>query len=392
MKNRIIGFVLIFLAFAMNANSQTYDDVLKTIEENNKEIQAGRRLVESKYFDYRKDNLPEGPEISYGYFPDNSTTSGTKQVFEVSQSFQMPCYYRNHKAQSDLMINQEAIYQLIQKQNILGKAKYLLIEYVYLMKKNVIMDKRLKFAEDTYNAYLVRLEIGDADKLEVNKSRLHLVKVKKDKEEIWSNIIATREKLKALNGGTELEITIDGYPSDHLVEADSLFLDRLTRDPELLYSKKAVEISEKQIKVTKNLQLPEFSVGYGSETVANEEFRGVLVGLSIPLWKSNRAIQKAKIEYDYHNLNNLSFTETKMAEIKSMYLKAFTLQENLKTYETVLGSINSEELLKNSLGTGEISIIDFFTEMFYYYEVYDDYLTVERDYYQALANLYKYRL
>ena len=391
MKTKTI-LIISLLFLSTNIFSQSFDEILKTIEENNKDIQAGKKYVESKIFDYRKDNLPEGPEIVYGYFPDNTTTSGTKQVFEISQSFQMPCYYRNHKVQSDLMINQEAIYHLIQKQNILGKAKYLLIEYVYLKKKNVIMDNRLKFAEDTHNAYLVRLEVGEANKLEVNKSRLHLIKVKKDKEEIWSNIIATREKLKALNGGTELEITIDGYPSENLVEADSLFFDRLTRDPELLYSKKAVEISEKQIKVTRNLQLPQFSVGYGSETVANEEFRGVLVGLSIPLWKSNRAIQKAKIEYDYHNLNNLSFTETKMAEIKSMYLKAFTLQENLKTYETVLSSINSEELLKNSLETGEISIIDFFTEMFYYYEVYDDYLTVERDYYQALGELYKYQL
>lgn len=391
MRTKII-IVISLLFLSTSIFSQTYDEVLKTIEENNKEIQAGKKYIESKYFEYRKDNLPEGPELTYGYFPDNSTTSGTKEIFEISQSFQMPGYYRNHKAYSNLKINQEAIYQLIQKQNILGKAKSMLIEYVYLMKKNVIMDKRLKFAEDTYNAYLVRLEIGDANKLEVNKTRLHLIKVKKDKEEIWPNIIAIRENLKGLNGGAELEIAIEGYPSENLIEPDTLFFDRLSRDPELLYSKKAVEISEKQIKVTRNLQLPEFNLGYGSETVADEKFRGVLVGFSIPLWSSKRAIQKAKIEYEYFNLSNESFTETKMAEIKSLYLNAYTLQENLKSYETVLASINSEELLKTSLETGEISILEFFTEMFYYYEIYDEYLTVERDYYQALSELYKYRL
>jgi len=153
-----------------------------------------------------------------------------------------------------------------------------------------------------------------------------------------------------------------------------------------------VEASEKQIMVTKNLQLPELSLGYGSETVAEEKFKGVLVGISIPLWSSKRAIQKAKLESEFYNLSESSLNESKISETKIMYDQANTLKENMESYQSVLGEVNSQELLNVSLKTGEISVIDFFTEMFYYYEIYDEYLTVERDFYQSLNELYKYRL
>jgi outer membrane protein TolC len=179
---------------------------------------------------------------------------------------------------------------------------------------------------------------------------------------------------------------------ESLIEIDSVMLNRLSLDPELLYSQKSIEASQKQLKVTKNLQLPKFSLGYGTETVADEKFKGFLVGVSIPLWSSKRAIQQAKFETQYYDLSALSINQSKIAETNVLYKKAVSLEESLISYKAVLSSVNSEELLNQSLEAGEISIIDFFTEMFYYYEIYDDFLTVEKDYHQALAELYKYRL
>ena len=372
--------------------SQSYHEILQKIEDNNIEIQASKKHVESKAYEYRQHNLPDGPEINYGYFPNNSSVPGTKEIFEISQSVQMPCFYRNHKAFANLLISQDEYKQLIIQQNILSEAKSLIIEYVYLMKKASITDKRLKFANDMYSAYLIRLELGDANALEVNKARLHLMQVTKDEKQIRSEILSIREKIKSLNGGNDLDISVDDYPGENLIELDSIIFDRLSKDPELLSTKKAVEASEKQIMVTKNLQLPELSLGYGSETVAEEKFKGVLVGISIPLWSSKRAIQKAKLESEFYNLSESSLNESKISETKIMYDQANTLKENMESYQSVLGEVNSQELLNVSLKTGEISVIDFFTEMFYYYEIYDEYLTVERDFYQSLNELYKYRL
>jgi outer membrane protein TolC len=392
MKNRKLIFLYIFFIFSTNVFSQTFNDVLKAIEENNTDLQAGEKLVESKRFEYKQDNLPEGPELSYGYFPNNSTVPGPKEVFEVTQSLQMPCYYRNQSAYSKLMISQEELNHLVLRQNILSEAKTLLVEYVFLMKKISVADKRLKFAEDTYNAYLIRLELGDANVLEINKAKLHLLQVQKQEKELRTNVLTIKEKLRNLNGGLDLSLNVDEYPKESLIEIDSLLFEKLASDPEILFNQKAVEASQKQIQVTKNLQLPKFRVGYGSETVVDEKFKGVLVGLTIPLWGSKNAIQKAKIESAYFDLNTISIKQSKIADTKIKVGNIQSLQESLTSYETVLSSVNNEELLSKSLDLGEISLIDFFTEMFYYYEIYDDYLLLEKEYHQALAELYKYKL
>jgi len=392
MKNKLIIIIGLFSFIASSTIAQSFNELLNTIEENNTEIQASKKYVASKTYEYKSENLPEGPEFSYGYFPDNSTVSGTKEVLEVSQSFQMPCFYRNQSAYSKLRINQEELSQQMLRQNILIEAKQLLIDYTYRLKQMAIVDKRLKFAEDIYSAYMIRLETGDANALEVNKAKLHLMQVKRKEKDARNEILTIKEKLKYFNGGNELEITINEYPVENLIELDSLLFDQMTNDPEVQFNQKAVEVSQKRIKVAKNLQLPEFSLGYGSETVADEKFKGVIVGVSIPLWGSKRTIQQSKLESEYFNLNNSTARNAKISETKVMFDKVNTLNENLKSYENILSSVNNEDLLKQSLEMGEISVIEFFTEMFYYYEVYDDFLDVEKEYYQALSEMYKYKL
>ena len=392
MKNRIQTLIFIFLVFSTVLKAQSIDDVLKTIEGNNKEIQAGSKYVESKTYEYKQANLPDGPELSYGYFPNNSTVSGTKEVFEVSQSFQMPCFYRNQSAYSKLLVNQEELNQLVLRQNILYEAKSLLINYVYQLKQISVIDKRLKFAEDIYNAYMVRLEVGDANVLETNKAKLHLLHIQKQEKDYRTEILAIKENLKNLNGGNDFNISVNDYPIENLTELDSLLFEKLTRDPVLLLNQKVFEASEKRIKVTKNLQLPEFSLGYGSETVADEKFKGFIVGISIPLWGSKNSIQQAKVESDFYNLNKVSITEKRITNTKIQFEKVNSLKANLGRYESVLNSINNEELLKKSLDLGEISIIEYFTEMIYFYQIYDDYLLVENEYYQAVSELLKYKI
>lgn len=392
MKNSLFLTIIIFLSFTLVSKAQSYSDILKTIEENNTEIQASKKYVESKVYEYKTENLPSGPSFSYGYFPDNSTVSGTKEVVEVSQSFQMPCFYRNQSAYSKLRISQEEISQQILKQNIIVEVKQLLIDYIYRLKQMAIIDKRLKFAEDIYSAYLIRLETGDANLLEANKAKLHLMQVRRKEKNARNQILSIKEKLKNFNGGNDLDISVNDYPVDDILDLDSLLFDQLQNDPKVRFNQKAVEVSQKRVKVIKNLQLPELSLGYGSETVADQKFKGVIVGFSIPLWGSKRSIQQSKLESEFYSIRNSATKSAIISETKVQYDKVQTLKENLKSYEDILSSVNSEDLLKQSLELGEISVIEFFTEMFYYYEIYDDFLDVEKDYHQAISELYKYKL
>jgi len=385
----ILFFLLISSA---EMKSQTIDEVLKTIESNNQEILAAQKLVESKTYEYRSMVLPEGPAFSYGYFPDNSTNPGPKETFEISQSFQMPCFYRNQSSLSKLMVEQEKLsYQQV-RQSILSEAKNLLIESVYLAKMSFLLQARLSDAENLMMAFTKRLENGDVNLLEVNKSKLHFLHIQNQLKTVQNELNSIQKQLVFMNGGKELNVILADYPLIQDIDFEKVMNEKQTIDPELLYAKKQIESSAKQVKVTKNLQLPKFSLGYAGETIADEQFRGFVIGMSVPIWGARSEIKKANYESQYIDLNSQLIESKLTTEINQQIERVKTLKENLENYSIALESVNNLELLKKSLDLGEISSIEYFTEISYFYSIYDDYLIAEKDYQIAMNGLLKYKL
>lgn len=389
MKNKLILTVVLIILISSGVSAQSIEEILKIIESNNIEIKVGQKYYESKTYEYKHAVLPSGPQFSYGYFPNNSDNPGPKETFEISQSFQMPCYYRNQSGYSKLMISQEELNKQLLRQNIIFEAQKLLIEYVYLSKQGAEIEKRLEQAKNVMAAYTKKLESGDANILEVNKAKLHLMHVQNHLNVNRTEIISVEKQLAYLNGGQELDLSLADYTDTNISDAESIMNDKINSDPGALLFQSQAESSAILFKVTKNLQLPEFSLGYGGETVADEKFRGIIVGLSVPLWGSSSAIKKAKFESEYYMLNNQLNTEKIRSETNIYYEKAQTLRENLENYKSTLMTLNNIELLKKSLNLGEISSIEYFMEISYFYQVYDDYLMVEKDYYKAVAELLK---
>ncbi|MGM0505172.1 MAG: TolC family protein, partial [Bacteroidota bacterium] len=208
MKNKIIFLLALLWMISVNTSAQSIQDILKTIEKNNLEIQAGQKFLDSKEQEYKHNVLPEGPEFSYGYFPDNSNNPGPKETFQISQSFQMPCFYRNQSKYSKLRVNQEQINQNLLRQNILFQAKAMLIEYIYYTKMEQELEKRLKHAENLFEAYRQKLESGDGNVLELNKSKLHVLHLKNQLKRNTSELSSIKKQLDYLNGKQELDLDI----------------------------------------------------------------------------------------------------------------------------------------------------------------------------------------
>jgi len=391
MKNRIL--LILFLTLVVSElKSQTFDEVLKTIEANNIEIQANQKLLESKTFEYRNMVLPDGPEFSYGYFPDNSSTPGPKETFEISQSFQMPCFYRNQSSLSKSMVEQEKLnYQQV-RQSILSEAKNLMIELVYLTKMNILLQARLSDSENLMKIFSKRIETGDVNILEVNKSRLHLLHIQNQLKTIQNELSSIQKQLTFMNGGQELNVIVNEYPVFGEIDFERLMNEKQNSDPELLVAKKQVESSAKLLKVTKNMQLPKFSLGYAGETVVDEKFRGFVVGMSVPIWGARSEIKKAKYESQYIVLNSQLIQVRIISDLNQQIEKVKTLKENLDNYSLALESVNNLDLLKKSLDLGEISSIEYFTEISYFYQIYDDYLINEKEYQMAVNDLLRYKL
>ncbi len=159
----------------------------------------------------------------------------------------------------------------------------------------------------------------------------------------------------------------------------------------LTWIKQEVVISQKQEKLNTALSLPKFQGGYMSEKVPGQQFQGITIALTIPMWENKNAVQYAKaktlamqsVEAD----TRLQFYN----KLKTLHTKATTLQKMVAAYRENQQLFNSSELLHKALVMGEIPLSEYFFELSLVYESTKKLLELELDLNQTVAELYQYQ-
>jgi len=393
MINKYTGLLLlVFLLSGSFARGQTVKRCLERIEKNNPGLKASRKLMKAKRVEARTGIFPKPISVNFGYFPDNQTVVDHKQTLNATQSFYLPGVYKKMRnLAADEGVLAALAYQKDRKE-ILLRAQKLLIRLIYHRKRHQQLEVRLRYARQRYEGVREKTAAGGATLMARNKARLHLLRIRRamNQNEIERNRLM--EQLDLLNGRRPLELSKAEYPAFPDLKLDTMLTRKPEQMPSLLMAGQRVSVTEQRIDLKKALNGPELKLGYGAEVVGNSSFRGVVMGASIPLWTNKNQVRLARIQNDYRRLDY----EHKLMELRSETRKQYdvsrSLRRDLKTWRTILGKIKTTELLRKSLQMGEISILDFYREVQYYYDIYDEYLALERDYHLVLAGMYQYRL
>lgn len=391
MKLRYL-FSVIFILFSISGFSQTITELLKEIERNNLELQAARQQKEQERFEAHTGIYPKPLSVNYGYFPDNQTVVDQKQTVNVTQSFYFPGVYKKMGSLAEEKTDLAELRYDALRQDVLLQAQKTLIRMVYTMKMKEQLDQRLEDARKRKRALEKKAEAGDANQLELNKARFHLLRIRRKARSEQLKREQLQEQLKKLNGGNSLQGNYEHYPVFQMMQKDSLLDEKVANLPSVQMAAKRKEQAETLVELQRSFNNPEFKIGYGSETVGNSSFRGVLAGVAIPLWSNKNKVKAAKANARYKDLNYQESMLSIRSETEEQYSACLSLKRSMEEYSDMLEQTNSIHLLKRSRELGKISIIEFFREMQYFYTLYDEYLALERDYQLARAELFKYQL
>jgi hypothetical protein len=108
------------------------------------------------------------------------------------------------------------------------------------------------------------------------------------------------------------------------------------------------------------------------------------------LWEN-----KNKVRYAQVNANAIeSIADDKKLQfynhLKTLHVKAVGLQQIATDYRAELNSYNNSELLEMALEKGEISLLNYLTELSVYYESVNKLLEVEHSLAKSIAELNHY--
>lgn len=369
------------------------DQVLRTIETNNKELQANVQLVTSQKLEAKTSNNLADPTLSYAHLWGAKDKSETIGELVVSQSFDFPSLYATRNKLNRLKAGSFDSQASVFRQDMLLQVKELCMDIIMLRQQKLILSDRLHNAEELSKMYAKRLETGDANALETNKINLELLNVK---TEASLNETALRNKLQALNtlNGNVPVVFEEGqypmmpFPVDYqILKSEVMTSDRTLRafDSESL-------VARKQISVNKSQWLPKLELGYRRNTETGTPFNGVVVGFSFPIFENRGKVKIAKAQALNIDLQKENASLQVESELAQLYREAKTLHTSMEEYQRTFQAQQDLELLKQALNGGQISMIEYFVEVSVIYQSRENYLQLENQYQKAMARIYKSKL
>ena len=393
MKQFIVITLLASAALSVNGQN-SIDAVLRSIEANNKELQANNQLTVSKKLEAKLDNNLPDPSVSYVHQYGNREGMGIQGELVASQSFDFPSVYvqKNKLAKSKAASFDRQGAEF--RQQILLQAKEICLDLVLLNQQRALLDQRRQNAEQLAELYAMRLETGDANILETNKIDLELLNAKTEARMNESARIAKLQELATLNGGIAIDFTDTTYMSDgDILSFEELCAEAVTSNPQLLTLKSEQVAARRQLSVNKSKSLPSFELGYRMNTATGgERFNGFVLVIRIPLFSNRNNVKQAKAQALYTDLQLESTTTTVESELHQLYNQSVALKTSMDEYNTVLKSQNSLALLNKAIQTGQISMIEYFVDVTTFYQSMQNYMQLQNEYQKVMAQLYKYKL
>ena len=387
MKSIIIIISIISITYNLHSQNNI-EDILKEVEINNTTLSALRSSVEAQKLGNKTGNYLQNPEVEFHYLWSNPNSIGNRTDISIKQSFDFPTAYGYRNQISDIKNKQADLEYKKQRRELLLKVRIVCLDLIYTNSLKVEYATRLEHAKSVADSYSSKYDIGDCNILEYNKAQLNLFNISNELETIEIERVALLSELACLNGGKLIDFDVEKFPWIQLPQNfEQWYIVVESNNPLLAWLRQEIELSHKQIKYSKAMSLPKIDAGYMSERIVGEQFQGIVVGLSIPLWENKNTVKYAKgntIAYES------IWEDQKMQyfnHLRKLHSKAVGLQKSTNDYRNNLILFNSSELLGKALEKGQISLIEYIYELSMYYKNKDKLLDLELELNKIVAEL-----
>lgn len=361
------------------ACAQDFSAILQSIEQHSFSLEASRQEAEAIKTDSRLENTLDDPEVGFGYLL-GSNGRGNRKDVSIRQSFDFPTVY----AQRARFVKEQQrvadLRYLTERQQLLLKARKLCIEVVYC---NALLHHLHEDEEKTAaiaESYEKLYERGEATEIDLRKTHQAVITFASESRAFHAmreNLLA---ELQCMNGGEPVVITDTAFVHTPLsTDFDQWLADNLNRHPEMQLTLGQLEAERSALKVARGSQMPRLSLGYMAEIERDENYHGVTVGVSLPLWSAGKKVKAAKQHVVAAESREKEMRLHLATQLRGIYNDALQLQETYHQYAKHINGCDITPLLDKSLEKGQITLLTFYDEVQYSHDFYETLLATERD-------------
>ncbi len=387
---KIFLTVALFCGLAgLHAQTGSIERVLKSIEQNNSELQAGEQNTRAEKLDVRNENNLEDPSVSYSRKFGEQDGVSPEIEFEVTQGIDFPTLYAQRRQYGKLQGRALDLQQAVLRRDILLRAKELCLDLIRLNQLKALYGQRLKNAEELNALFDERFEKGDVNILEVNKVKMELMNLRATVAENDAAYRTALQNLLAMNGNMPLEFDETVYPLvPELRSLEQVRDEVMGADYALKQAQAGSEAARKLVKVNRHGWLPKLEVGYGREGGSDAMLNGFVVGVSVPIFSNRGKVKAARARQAGAELAQEQVAQQVEADIQSLFNEATRLRASMQAYDTGLMD-KTLSTLKQAVEAGQLSVLDYYSEAETVYASQEKLVDLENRYQKVVAQLYK---
>lgn len=389
MKNKIISVLMLMLVPAAFCHAQTVADVLRSIEENNPSLRSARFEKEAGEAGNRADALPDSPEVEFNYLWGDSEM-GNRHDLRVTQSIDFATLTGQKAGMASARNELASLEYKAARQSVLLEAKQHCIDLVYFNALHSELEYHLSNADRLVTAYERKVELGGSSVLELNNARLHRSTVHGQLKKVDLERERLLLELQRMNGGEPVscnETDLSGLSGVLPEDFETFFNEASEASPAMRYAQQQTDVQKRQLSMDRTAWLPDLTVGYMSEIAQPEAYRGLTFGVAVPLWSNAAKVRRSKAELNAAQSRKDEAAQSFYYEMLGEFRVAKGLQNIAAEYRASLENADNREFLLKAEEQGEISIIEYITEIDLFYENLEQTLEAERDFQQSLASL-----
>ncbi len=388
-----IFIIIAACALGMPALPQGVDEVLRSVAQHNKSLQARQQADKAEKTGIDAENGLEDPSVEYSSFFSKGVNGQAGSELVVTQGFDFPSVYGNRKRagrEEKAAVDHRAE---AMRRDVLLEAKNLCLDLIRLNQEKDLLEQRMRNADELLELYEERLDAGDATIVELNKIKMERMSVQ---TEVLQNNAAHRtalQSLLALNGNMPLTFEEREYPAVALTnDYETLRNELLAHDAELKAAEAGMRAAERTLGTQRQKWWPKLEIGYRRNTgEGGTKEHGFLVGGSIPLFSNRRQVKMAEAQAVSARLEADEARLQAETALLSGFNELQQLRKAMSVYDLPLMT-QTLKLMKESVKGGEMSVIDYFTEADQVYRNMQAYMELENQFQKTAAALYKNRL
>lgn len=385
--------ILAVMAFAavVSAKAQDINAVLKSVEQNNMELKALLKGNEAADIENKSQNTLEDISIEYSPFFQSETSGIASSELVITQGFDFPTLYGARKKAGQLQRNVLDMQYQTARRDILVNAKKLCLDIINYNKQKQLLQERRKNADELLAMFKLKFKNGDATSLELNKIKLDRMNLETELVQADTKHANAMQQLQALNGGLPIEVNMTEYPQAPADDEVTMYEKAVATDWTVRTAQASVLAAEQDVKVNKQSWIPKFEIGYRRNTEGDNASNGFLIGGSIPLFSSKNKVKIAKARQTEAVMQHANARINAENSARTMITQMKQLKASADAYDVPLMR-QTLKLLRTAVENGEISVTEYYVEADNIYKNMITYMDIERQYQDALTEIYKNEL